>query len=69
MEQNVLIVEFALILFIIILMGIMIFSHVRSKILAKKNKDYETADRIRAELFDKGVRIIDGRDKTTYEII
>ena len=39
MEQNVLIVEFALILFIIILMGIMIFSHVRSKILAKKNKE------------------------------
>ena len=47
----------------------MILRKIEERNIAKKNKDYETADRIRAELFDKGVRIIDGRDKTTYEII
>lgn len=47
----------------------MILKKIEERNIAKKNKDYETADKIRAELFDKGVRIIDGRDKTTYEII
>ena len=36
---------------------------------AKKNKDYATADKIRNELFDQGIRLIDSRDGTTYEVI
>lgn len=47
----------------------MIMQKIEERNIAKKNKDYEKADKIRAELFDKGIRIIDGRDKTTYEII
>ena len=37
--------------------------------MAKINKDYEKADKIRQELLEKGIKIIDGREKTTYEII
>jgi len=48
---------------------LMILAKIEERNIAKKNKDYEKADKIRAELFDKGVRIIDGRDKTTYEIM
>ena len=47
----------------------MILKKIEERNIAKKNKDYETADKIREELFDKGIRLIDGRDKTTYEII
>ncbi len=36
---------------------------------AKKNKDYELADSIRDELLSLGVRLIDKREETTYEII
>ena len=36
---------------------------------AKKRKDYETADRIRKELFDDGIRLIDEKNGTTYEIM
>ena len=36
---------------------------------AKKNKDFATADKIRDELFDQGIKLIDSRDGTTYEII
>ncbi len=35
---------------------------------AKKNKDYELADKIRDELKEKGIILKDGRDETTYEI-
>ena len=35
---------------------------------AKSNKDYEEADRIRKELFDKGIELIDTREGTTYKI-
>lgn len=47
----------------------MILKKIEERNTAKKNKDYATADKIREELFDKGIRLIDGRDKTTYEII
>lgn len=47
----------------------MIIKKIEERALAKKNKDYAKADQIRAELFDKGIRIIDNKDKTTYEII
>lgn len=36
---------------------------------AKKNKDFETADKIRDELFDRGIRLIDTREGTKYEIM
>lgn len=36
---------------------------------AKENKNYEEADRIRSELLEKGIRLIDGRDGTSYEIL
>ena len=36
---------------------------------AKKNKDFALADKIRDELFDKGVKLIDSREGTTYELI
>ena len=34
---------------------------------AKKNKDYETADRIRNELLEKGIKLIDTKDGVKYE--
>lgn len=36
---------------------------------AKKNQDYELADKIREELLEKGIRLLDTRDGTTYERI
>ena len=36
---------------------------------AKKNKDFVLADKIRDELFNKGVKLIDSREGTTYELI
>jgi len=36
---------------------------------AKKDRDYQKADLIRNQLLDMGIRLIDGKDKTTYEII
>ncbi len=36
---------------------------------AKKNKNYEEADKIRDYLFTKGIKLIDGRDGTTYQKI
>ena len=36
---------------------------------AKKSKDFALADKIRDELFEKGVKLIDSRDGTTYELI
>lgn len=36
---------------------------------AKKNKDYQKADQIRDELLAEGIRLIDTREKTTYEIL
>ena len=36
---------------------------------SKKNKDYELADQIRNDLLEKGVKLIDSKEGTTYEII
>jgi len=36
---------------------------------AKKDKDYALADQIRNELLEKGIKLIDSREGTTYEII
>ena len=36
---------------------------------AKLNKDYSTADQIRDELLEKGIKLLDSRDGTTYELI
>ncbi|MDD3241173.1 MAG: cysteine--tRNA ligase [Bacilli bacterium] len=47
--------------------------YIEEKILernnAKINKDYQLADSIREELLSKGIKIIDSREKTTYELI
>ena len=34
---------------------------------AKKNKDFATADKIRDELLEKGIKLVDTREGTTYE--
>lgn len=36
---------------------------------AKKNKNFELADKIRDELLSKGVKLIDTRDGTSYELV
>ena len=36
---------------------------------AKKMKDFTTADKIRNDLLEKGIRLIDTKDGTTYEVI
>ena len=36
---------------------------------AKQQKDYQKADKIRDELLQKGIKLIDTKDQTTYEII
>lgn len=41
---------------------------IEKRALAKKNKDYEEADRIRKELSEKGIELIDTREGTTYKI-
>ena len=46
-----------------------ILKKIEERNLAKKNKDYIAADKIRDELLEKGIKLIDGRDKTTYELI
>jgi len=44
-------------------------SMIEKRRLAKENKNYEEADRIRDELLEKGIRLIDSRDGTTYEVL
>ena len=36
---------------------------------AKKNKDYDLADKIRDDLMKKGIKLIDTREGTSYEYI
>ena len=36
--------------------------------IAKKNKDFETADKIRNDLLEKGIELLDTREGTTYKI-
>ena len=46
-----------------------ILEQIEKRMEAKKNKDFAYADEIRDELLKQGIRLIDGRDKTTYEVI
>ena len=46
-----------------------IIKKIEERNLAKKNKDFATADKIRDELLGQGIRLIDTREGTTYEII
>lgn len=43
-------------------------SMIEKRKIAKENKNYEEADRIRDELLEKGIKLIDGREGTTYEL-
>jgi cysteinyl-tRNA synthetase len=36
---------------------------------AKQNKDFATADKIRNDLFEKGIKLIDTKDGTIYDIV
>ena len=36
---------------------------------AKKNKDFAKADQIRDDLLARGIKLIDTREGTTYEIV
>ena len=46
-----------------------IMSLIEKRNQAKKNKDYETADKIRNDLLAKGIKLIDTREGTTYELV
>jgi len=47
----------------------LILGKIEERNQAKKNKDFALADKIRDELFNKGVKLIDSREGTTYELI
>jgi len=47
----------------------MINKKIEERNVAKKNKDFALADQIRNELFERGVKLIDSREGTTYELI
>jgi len=47
----------------------MILKKIEERNDAKKSKDYKKADEIRDELLSKGIKLIDSREGTTYEII
>ena len=46
-----------------------ILSKIEERKEAKKNKDFVKADAIRDELLAKGVRLIDTREGTSYELV
>ena len=46
-----------------------ILSMIEKRNNAKQNKDFSTADKIRNELFEKGIKLIDTKDGTIYEIV
>lgn len=46
-----------------------ILKKIEERNMAKQNKDFATADQIRDELLENGIKLIDGRDGTTYEYI
>ena len=46
-----------------------ILSMIEKRDNAKQNKDFATADKIRNELFEKGIKLIDTKDGTIYEIV
>ena len=47
----------------------LILAKIEERNNAKKNKDFVLADKIRDELFEKGVKLIDSKEGTTYELI
>lgn len=47
----------------------MILAKIEERAVAKKNKDFNLADKIRDDLLAKGVRLIDSREGTSYELI
>lgn len=47
----------------------MILNKIEERMEAKKNKEYDVADKIRDELLEKGIRLIDTKEKTIYEIL
>ncbi len=47
----------------------MILSKIDERNTAKKNKDYQLADQIRDDLLKQGIKLIDSREGTSYEII
>jgi len=46
-----------------------ILGEIERRNIAKQNKDYKLADKIRDNLLEKGIKLIDGRDGTTYELL
>ncbi len=44
-----------------------ILKRIEDRAIAKQNKNFEEADQIREELLEKGIRLIDSREGTTYE--
>ena len=46
-----------------------IMNLIKERNQAKKDKNYEIADKIRNDLLAKGIKLIDSREGTTYEII
>ena len=40
---------------------------INERVLAKKNKNFDLADKIRKELLDKGVTIEDSKGKTIWK--
>ena len=47
----------------------MVLNKIEDRKEAKKNKDFQLADKIRDELLEKGIKLIDTREGTTFEII
>ena len=46
-----------------------ILAKIEERNIAKKEKNYALADQIRDELLEKGIKLIDSREGTTYEMI
>ena len=46
-----------------------ILSKIEERKIAKQNKDYQTADKIRSELLEQGIELIDTKEGTEYKII
>ena len=45
-----------------------VLSQIEARKQAKINKDYALADKIRAELLEKGIELIDTKEGTTYKL-
>jgi len=46
-----------------------IIEKIEERLIAKNNKDYDKADKIRKELEEQGIILKDSKDKTNYELI